>query len=72
MKKSYLYAIITVFIWSTMAAVVKLMLYDIPNLQALSISSFLAAFFLLIMNVAGGKIKLMKTLLYMNMNMKVM
>lgn len=61
MKKSYLYAIITVFIWSTMAAVVKLMLYDIPNLQALSISSFLAAFFLLIMNVVGGKIKQMKT-----------
>lgn len=61
MKKSYIYAIITVFIWSTMAAVVKLMLYDIPNLQALSISSFLAAFFLLIMNVVGGKIKQMKT-----------
>ena len=39
----------------------KLMLYDIPNLQALSISSFLAAFFLLIMNVVGGKIKQMKT-----------
>jgi len=61
MKKSYIYAILTVFIWSTMAAVVKLMLCDIPNLQALSISSFLAAFFLLIMNVVGGKIKQMKT-----------
>lgn len=61
MKKSYLYAITTVFIWSTMAAVVKLMLFDIPNLQALSISSFLAALFLLVVNTANRKIKRMKT-----------
>lgn len=60
MKKSYIYAITTVLIWSTMAAVVKLLLSHIPNLQALSISSFIAFFFLLIVNVATGKIKLMK------------
>lgn len=60
MKKSYIYAITTVLIWSTMAAVVKLLLSHIPNLQALSISSFVAFFFLLIMNILSGKIKLMK------------
>ncbi len=60
MKKSYLYAITTVIIWSTMAAVVKLLLSSIPNFQALSISSFVAFFFLFIMNIVTGKIKLMK------------
>ncbi len=60
MKKSYLYAITTVLIWSTMATVVKLLLSSIPNLQALSISSFIAFFFLLIMNIVNGKIKLIK------------
>jgi len=42
MKKSYIYALSAVLIWSTMAAVVKMVLFDIPNLGALSISSFFA------------------------------
>ncbi|MBQ7954631.1 MAG: hypothetical protein IJ282_02665 [Lachnospiraceae bacterium] len=37
MRKNYLYAVTTVLIWSTMTAVVKKMLFDIPNLEALSI-----------------------------------
>lgn len=37
MKKNYIYAVTTVLIWSTMAAVVKKLLFDIPNLEALSI-----------------------------------
>lgn len=60
MKKNYLYAIITVFIWSTMAALVKALLFDIPNLEALSVSSWFAFFFLLIVNLKNGNIKKMK------------
>ncbi len=60
MKKSYLYAISTVFIWATMAAMVKKMLFDIPNLQTLSVSSVFAFLFLWIVNIKTGTIKLMK------------
>ncbi|MGN0244066.1 MAG: DMT family transporter, partial [Lachnospiraceae bacterium] len=55
-----IYAIVTVFIWSTMAAMVKKMLYDIPNLEALSISGIFAFLFLLIVNLKNGVIKEMK------------
>ena len=57
MKKNYIYAITTVSIWSTTAAMVKKMLYDIPNLEALSISSFFAFIFLLMVNVKSGVIR---------------
>lgn len=60
MKKNYIYAIVTVLIWSTMATTVKMMLADIPNLEALSISSYLAFIFLLLMNIKTGIIKEMK------------
>ena len=43
-----------------MAAIVKLMLFDIPNLQALSISSVFAFLFLLILNIKNGTIKELK------------
>ncbi len=61
MKKNYIYAFATIFIWSTMAAVVKKLLFDIPNLEALSISSYFAFLFLLLINVKNGKLKEMKT-----------
>ncbi|MBQ3005535.1 MAG: DMT family transporter [Clostridia bacterium] len=61
MKKNYTFALITVSIWSTMAAVVKKMLSDIPNLEALSISSFFAVAFLLIINIKNGNIKNLNT-----------
>lgn len=57
MKKSYIYAGVTVLIWSTLATVVKLVLRDIPNLQALTISSAFAFVFLLILNIINGSIK---------------
>ncbi len=60
MKKNYIYAFLTVFIWATMAAVVKLLLSDIPNLQALSVSSALAFVFLLLLNIKNGSIREMK------------
>lgn len=60
MKKNYIYAILTVVIWATMATAVKLLLADIPNLQALSVSSGFAFAFMLIVNILTGKIHLMK------------
>ncbi|MBR3599506.1 MAG: DMT family transporter [Lachnospiraceae bacterium] len=62
MKKNYIFAITTVFMWSTLAAVVKLLLSDIPNLQALAISSYISSGFLLIVNIFTGKINVMKSL----------
>lgn len=61
MRKSYLYAGITVLIWSTLATVVKIVLKDIPNFQALAISSILAFIFLLIINIINGSIKEIKS-----------
>ena len=61
MKKNYVFAILTVFIWATMAAVVKLLLADIPNLQALSVSSVFAFVFLLLMNIKTGAVRQMRT-----------
>ena len=61
MKKSYLYASVTVVIWATLAPVVKLLLADIPSFEALAISSAFAFVFLLIVSIISGSIKLMKT-----------
>ena len=60
MKKSYLYAGTSVLIWSSMAALVKKLLADIPSLQALAVTSLLAFFFLLAVNVKNGSVKTMK------------
>ena len=60
MRKSYLYASITVLIWATLATVVKIILYDIPNFEALTISSVFAFVFLLIMNIVNGSFKELK------------
>lgn len=58
--KKYIFAGLTVLIWSTMAAMVKILLGDMPNLQMLAISSVFAFAFLLILNLANGSIKVMK------------
>lgn len=60
MKKNYIFAIITVLIWSTMAAVSKMLLTDIPNLETLCISSIFAVLFLLLMNLKNGTVKEMR------------
>ena len=60
MKKSYLYAGITVLIWATLATVAKIILSDIPNFEALAVSSAFAFVFLLIVNIVNGSIKEMK------------
>ena len=60
MKKNYLYAFLTVSVWSTTAAISKLLLLDIPTLETLAISGFLAFLFLFIRNIKTGNIKKMK------------
>ena len=60
MKKNYIFAFSTVFMWATLAAVVKKILYDIPNLEALAISSYISFAFLLVVNIIAGKTKVMK------------
>ncbi len=61
MKKNYTYAIVTVSIWATLAAISKMLLNDIPNLETLAISGFFAFVFLLILNVKSGIIKEMSS-----------
>ena len=56
-KKQYIYGISAILMWSTLATVVKLVMTEIPNLEALSISSLIAFFFLVITNTINGKIK---------------
>ena len=56
-KKNYLFAILTVTVWSTMAAVVKSLLSDIPDLEALSVSSAFAFLFLLAVNAVTGRLR---------------
>ena len=61
MKKNYVYAFLTVAVWSTTAAITKLLLSDIPTMETLSISSFLAFLFLLVLNIRTGTIKKIKS-----------
>ena len=60
MRRNYIYAMITILIWSTTATIVKKLLFDIPNLEALSISSIFAFLFLLCTNLKCGMIRTMK------------
>ena len=61
MKKRYICALAAVLIWSTMAAVVKSTLADIPNLEALSVSSFFGTAFLAAVNARSGALKKLRT-----------
>lgn len=60
MKKTYIYALISIFFWSTVSAITKLLLSSYDNFQVLWISAFFAASFLIVLNVVTGKIKLLK------------
>ena len=50
MKKQYLYAGVSIFLWSTTSTITKLLLGSINSMQILVISSIFAALFLLIIN----------------------
>ncbi len=60
MKKSYVFAAISVFIWSTIATIAKLLLGNLTNFQVLFVSCFFAFIFLFIINVITGDIKKLK------------
>lgn len=60
MKKEYLYAGISIFLWSTTATVTKLLLGSLSSMQVLGISSFFATVFLVIINLAKGNFKYFK------------
>ncbi len=62
MKKEYGYAAISIFCWSTVATITKLLLGSYNNFQVLWVSSFFAGLFLLIVNAVTGKLKILKTL----------
>lgn len=57
MKKEYIYAFVSIFLWSTTATVSKLLLGSLNSMQILLISSFFAFLFLLIINLFKGNLK---------------
>ena len=60
MKKEYLYAGVSIFCWSTVAVITKLLLQDLNQFQLLWVSSFFAGLFLLAVNFFTGKLKELK------------
>lgn len=61
MKKAYLFAGISILLWSSMATVTKLLLGVMDSYQVLCISSLFAALALLGMNICTGNIKKLRT-----------
>ena len=61
MKKSYLLAAIAIFIWSTIPVVTKNLLASFTSLQIVSVSALFAAVFLLALNIATGRFKILRT-----------
>jgi len=60
MKKTYLFAGTSIFFWSTVATLSKLLLKSYNNIQLLWISSLFAAIFLLVVNLVTKNIKKLK------------
>jgi len=61
MKKEYLYAAISIFLWSTTATVTKLLLGNLNSMQVMLVGSFVAFVFLLIVSLVNGCFKELKT-----------
>mgnify|MGYP003293724301 CR=1 FL=1 len=60
MKKEYIYAGISIFLWSTTATVTKLLLGSLNSMQILAVSSSFAFIFLLILNLFKKKLSELK------------
>ena len=60
MKKEYIYAIISVLLWSTTATVTKLLLGNLDSMQILLLGSLFAFVFLFIVNYIKGNLKEIK------------
>ena len=61
MKKSYFYAGVSIFCWSTLATNCKFLLRDLTNMQLLWMDSLIAGVFLLILNIFNGNFRKFKT-----------
>lgn len=61
MKKSYLYAAISIFCWSTVAATCKMLLDELDSFQLLWMNSLIAAVFLAILNLCTKNDKKIKS-----------
>ena len=61
MKKSYIYAGVSIFCWSTVATTSKMLLRDLNNFQLLWMNSLIAFLFLFFLNVATGSFKKYKS-----------
>lgn len=60
MRKEYIYAIISVLLWSTTATISKLLLGSLDSMQILLVSSLFSFLFLFIINCFNGSIKEIK------------
>lgn len=61
MKKQYVYAAISIALWSTTATITKLLLGSMDSFQVLAASSGIAFAFLLLINLVKGKLQLFRT-----------
>lgn len=57
MKKTYFYAGVSIFCWSTVAATCKILLQELNNIQVLWMNSLIAGLFLLLLNICLGNFK---------------
>ena len=57
MKKAYLFAGVSIFFWSTVATIAKMLLGTLDSIQVMSVSALFASLFLLVVNIATGTIK---------------
>ena len=57
MKRSLIYAGITILLWSAMAPIVKVVTASLPNLETLTVSSLIAFLFLMLFNAAASRLK---------------
>lgn len=60
MKKTYIFAAAAILMWSTMPAISGLLLGELDNLTVLCISSFFATVAMLVIDVASGKLAIMR------------
>lgn len=61
MKKTYLYAVAAIVMWSTMPTISKLLLGEMDSYKLLCISTFFATIAMLIINLCSKKWELMKS-----------
>ncbi len=61
MKQAYIYALISILLWSTTATATKLLLGSLDSIQILTFSSLIAFIFLFIINIFKGNLREVKT-----------